>query len=193
MVGYVSLALIFSDCRYLQFLSEIGVDLDPPRWKIRHPPSWRQFHPLCTLVLPNTIKKVIKEEGMNIAATLKVSFVHLTLLIISPRSPDISAVRAVVICLDTPETSFPNKDLTLTMILTLVFTLLLKVTADANTPRKRRSRWGDTKTEIPGLPTAISSTGISQAQLENYAIQHRLEEINRKLRLNDYIPPENER
>jgi splicing factor 1 len=43
------------------------------------------------------------------------------------------------------------------------------------------------------LPTAISSTGVSQAQLDNYAIHIRLEEINRKLRLNDFIPPERER
>ncbi|KAF8529825.1 hypothetical protein JB92DRAFT_3081243 [Gautieria morchelliformis] len=64
---------------------------------------------------------------------------------------------------------------------------------DPNAPRKRRSRWGDTKTELPGLPTAISANGVSQAQLDNYAIQLRLEEINRKLRLNDYVPPERER
>ncbi|CAG7846016.1 Branchpoint-bridging protein [Serendipita indica DSM 11827] len=62
-------------------------------------------------------------------------------------------------------------------------------------PRKRRSRWGEAsqKMELPGLPTAISSTNISQAQLDNYAIQLRLEEINRKLRLNDYVPSERER
>ncbi|KAG8819047.1 hypothetical protein FRC19_010154 [Serendipita sp. 401] len=62
-------------------------------------------------------------------------------------------------------------------------------------PRKRRSRWGEAsqKVELPGMPTAISSTNISQAQLDNYAIQLRLEEINRKLRLNDYIPSERER
>ncbi|KAH9936048.1 hypothetical protein B0H21DRAFT_878702 [Amylocystis lapponica] len=65
--------------------------------------------------------------------------------------------------------------------------------ADPNAPRKRRSRWGDAKTEIPGLPTAISTTGVSQAHLDNYAIHLRLEEINRKLRLNDYVPPERER
>jgi splicing factor 1 len=64
---------------------------------------------------------------------------------------------------------------------------------DPNAPRKRRSRWGEAKTEIPGLPTAISAAGVSQAQLDNYAIHLRLEEINRKLRLNDYIPPERER
>ncbi|TFY60809.1 hypothetical protein EVG20_g7281 [Dentipellis fragilis] len=67
------------------------------------------------------------------------------------------------------------------------------VPADANGARKRRSRWGEAKTEIPGLPTAISATGVSQAQLDNYAIHLRLEEINRKLRLNDFVPPERER
>jgi len=65
-------------------------------------------------------------------------------------------------------------------------------TAD-NGARKRRSRWGEAKTDIPGLPTAISAAGVSQAQLDNYAIHLRLEEINRKLRLNDFIPPERER
>ncbi len=64
---------------------------------------------------------------------------------------------------------------------------------DPNAPRKRRSRWGEAKTEIPGLPTAISAAGVSQAQLDNYAIHLRLEEINRKLRMNDFIPPERER
>ncbi|KAH7911352.1 hypothetical protein BJ138DRAFT_1006810, partial [Hygrophoropsis aurantiaca] len=43
------------------------------------------------------------------------------------------------------------------------------------------------------LPTAISAAGVSQAQLDNYAIHLRLEEINRKLRLNDFVPPERER
>ncbi|KAH9958602.1 hypothetical protein BC827DRAFT_1135905 [Russula dissimulans] len=63
----------------------------------------------------------------------------------------------------------------------------------ADTTRKKRSRWGDAKSDIPGLPTAISAAGVSQAQLDNYAIHLRLEEINRKLRLNDFIPPERER
>ncbi|KAF9532579.1 hypothetical protein CPB83DRAFT_847007 [Crepidotus variabilis] len=70
-----------------------------------------------------------------------------------------------------------------------MFTLLV----DPNAPRKRRSRWGEAKAEIPGLPTAISAAGVSQAQLDNYAIHLRLEEINRKLRLNDFVPPERER
>ncbi|KZT58112.1 hypothetical protein CALCODRAFT_508386 [Calocera cornea HHB12733] len=67
--------------------------------------------------------------------------------------------------------------------------------SDPNAPRKRRSRWGDEnhKAAIPGLPTAVSSTGVTAQDLDNYAIQVRLEEINRKLRLNDYIPSERER
>ncbi|THH19813.1 hypothetical protein EW146_g1415 [Bondarzewia mesenterica] len=65
--------------------------------------------------------------------------------------------------------------------------------ADSNGTRKKRSRWGEAKTDIPGLPTAISAAGVSQAQLDNYAIHLRLEEINRKLRLNDFVPPERER
>lgn len=43
------------------------------------------------------------------------------------------------------------------------------------------------------MPTAISAAGVSQAQLDNYAIHLRLEEINRKLRLNDFVPPDRER
>ncbi|KLO13050.1 hypothetical protein SCHPADRAFT_828533, partial [Schizopora paradoxa] len=65
--------------------------------------------------------------------------------------------------------------------------------ADPNAPRKRRSRWGEAKTEIPGLPTAISADGVSQAQLDNYAIRIRLEEIDHKLKSNNFIPPERER
>ncbi|KAG9049125.1 hypothetical protein FS837_011137 [Tulasnella sp. UAMH 9824] len=60
-------------------------------------------------------------------------------------------------------------------------------------PPKRKSRFGAAKTDVPGLPTAVSATGVSVADLDKYAIQVRLEEINRKLRMNDYVPPENER
>lgn len=83
--------------------------------------------------------------------------------------------------------------LTLTMILTLTCVTSHPLLADSNAPRKRRSRWGDAKADLPGLPTAISATGVSQAQLDNYAIHLRLEEINGKLRLNDFVPPERER
>ncbi|KAH7106295.1 hypothetical protein BKA62DRAFT_289723 [Auriculariales sp. MPI-PUGE-AT-0066] len=65
--------------------------------------------------------------------------------------------------------------------------------APSDAPRKKRSRWGDAVAEMPGMPTAINAEGVSQAQLDNYAIQLRLEEINRKLRLNNFVPPENER
>jgi splicing factor 1 len=60
--------------------------------------------------------------------------------------------------------------------------------------RKRKSRWGDEKDKIQvaGLPTAISGN-VQGRDLENYAIHVRLEEIARKLRSGDVIPPERER
>ncbi|KAG8970250.1 hypothetical protein FRC03_010440 [Tulasnella sp. 419] len=69
----------------------------------------------------------------------------------------------------------------------------LEPATDPNAPKKRRSRWGDAKAEVSGLPTAVSSMGLSVADLDKYATQVRLEEINRKLRMNDFIPPDNER
>lgn len=61
-------------------------------------------------------------------------------------------------------------------------------------PRKRKSRWGDEtqKTEVPGLPVAVMGN-VSQKELDNYAIHVRLEEINRKLRTGDVIPPDGQR
>ena len=84
-----------------------------------------------------------------------------------------------------------------------------------NGQRKRRSRWGasDTKINIPGLPTAISST-MSKEQREQYSgeclnsgfdvfnaylthigniVHLRIEEINRKLRTGDIVPHERDR
>ncbi|KAK9767247.1 Branchpoint-bridging protein, variant 3 [Basidiobolus ranarum] len=60
--------------------------------------------------------------------------------------------------------------------------------------RKRRSRWGDetNKVSIPGMPSVLPSN-MSKEQSELYVIYMRLEEINRKLRTGDYIPPEPER
>ncbi|CAG8496338.1 11997_t:CDS:2 [Diversispora eburnea] len=60
--------------------------------------------------------------------------------------------------------------------------------------RKRRSRWGgeESKVNIPGLPTAITSN-MSKEQLDTYLLHMRLEEIGRKLRTGDYVPPEKER
>ncbi|KAI8637826.1 hypothetical protein BD408DRAFT_40117 [Parasitella parasitica] len=59
--------------------------------------------------------------------------------------------------------------------------------------RKRKSRWGDEqqKVIIPGLPTTISINNRDQS--EKYLLQIRLEEVNRKLRTNDYTPSERER
>ncbi|KAL1935650.1 hypothetical protein VTP01DRAFT_4790 [Rhizomucor pusillus] len=59
--------------------------------------------------------------------------------------------------------------------------------------RKRRSRWGDesAKVNMPGLPTSLPK--LNQQQADNYVLQIRLEEINRKLRTGDYVPPERER
>ena len=62
------------------------------------------------------------------------------------------------------------------------------------TERKRKSRWGDEndKIQVAGLPTAISGD-VSGKDLENYATHVRLEEISRKLKSGDVIPPERER
>ncbi|KAH7341728.1 hypothetical protein B0J17DRAFT_594477 [Rhizoctonia solani] len=65
--------------------------------------------------------------------------------------------------------------------------------SESELPRKRKSRWGDAKSEPVGLPTAISSSGVSQRELDNYAVKIRLDEINRKLQTNSFIPPEPER
>ncbi|WVQ82962.1 branchpoint-bridging protein [Cryptococcus sp. DSM 104549] len=61
-------------------------------------------------------------------------------------------------------------------------------------PRKRRSRWGDAsaRVEVPGMPVAVMGN-VSQHELDNYAIHVRLEEINRKLRTGDVVPPDGQR
>ena len=61
-------------------------------------------------------------------------------------------------------------------------------------PRKRRSRWGDAseKVDVGGLPTAVNGK-LSQAQLDNYATHVRIEEINKKLRTGDVVPPDGQR
>lgn len=60
--------------------------------------------------------------------------------------------------------------------------------------RKRKSRWGaeTMKVELPGLPSQITGN-VSQTELDNYAIHVRLEEIGRKLRTGDVIPPPGQR
>jgi splicing factor 1 len=42
---------------------------------------------------------------------------------------------------------------------------------------------------IPGLPTSLP-TDLSNDQIENYILNMRIEELSRKLRIGDYIPPE---
>ncbi|RCI01690.1 hypothetical protein CU098_002875, partial [Rhizopus stolonifer] len=61
------------------------------------------------------------------------------------------------------------------------------VATDGSIPkRKRKSRWGNEsqKVIIPGLPTSISKANRDQS--EKYLLQIRLEEINRKIRTNDF-------
>lgn len=58
-------------------------------------------------------------------------------------------------------------------------------------PRKRRSRWGEEKSSL-GVITALGAN-VSEMEAEKYALNVRIEEINRKLRLGDIVPPERER
>ncbi|GAA5896319.1 hypothetical protein JCM6882_000982 [Rhodosporidiobolus microsporus] len=57
--------------------------------------------------------------------------------------------------------------------------------------RKRKSRWGD-KSETAALPVAITG-GVQEADLEKYATQLRLDEIQRALRTGQVVPPEHAR
>lgn len=59
--------------------------------------------------------------------------------------------------------------------------------------RKRRSRWGDEKVNIGGIATAITSTGVSHAELDKYANLVRLEEITQRLARGNIVPPDDER
>ncbi|TIB97546.1 hypothetical protein E3Q18_02479 [Wallemia mellicola] len=65
--------------------------------------------------------------------------------------------------------------------------------AQPDQPRKRKSRWGDSKDSGAVLPTAIYNANASQKSLECYAAQMRIEEINHKLRTGNIVPPEAER
>ncbi|BFZ63788.1 Branchpoint-bridging protein [Saitoella coloradoensis] len=69
--------------------------------------------------------------------------------------------------------------------------------SDDREPRRRKkNRWGaadDNKAlGLIGLPTAITSNMTSE-QLEAYALHLRLEEIGQKLKINDVVPPDDER
>ncbi|KAJ3393362.1 hypothetical protein HDU84_002157 [Entophlyctis sp. JEL0112] len=61
-------------------------------------------------------------------------------------------------------------------------------------PRKKRSRWGDdtSKIHLPGVPTVLPQ-GMNALQIEEFIIHARLEEIGRKLRTGDVVPPEKDR
>ncbi|OZJ04483.1 hypothetical protein BZG36_02673 [Bifiguratus adelaidae] len=66
--------------------------------------------------------------------------------------------------------------------------------ANGEGKRRKKSRWGteESKVNVPGMPTALTAN-MSKEQLEIYVTQMRLEEINRKLRTGDVVPPEGQR
>ncbi|GAA5844411.1 hypothetical protein JCM9279_006292 [Rhodotorula babjevae] len=57
--------------------------------------------------------------------------------------------------------------------------------------RKRKSRWGD-KSEDSAMPVAITG-GVQERDLETYATQLRLDEIQRALRTGQVVPPDGQR
>ncbi|TNY20702.1 hypothetical protein DMC30DRAFT_351935 [Rhodotorula diobovata] len=57
--------------------------------------------------------------------------------------------------------------------------------------RKRKSRWGD-KSEDSAMPVAITG-GVQERDLETYAVQLRLDEIQRALRTGQVVPPDGQR
>ncbi|ORX63124.1 hypothetical protein DM01DRAFT_1314897 [Hesseltinella vesiculosa] len=61
--------------------------------------------------------------------------------------------------------------------------------ARAERKRKRKSRWGDQEENEPsGLPTTLPR--VDDDKKNEYILKIRIEEINRKLRNNDVVPPE---
>ncbi|KAF9158390.1 hypothetical protein DFQ26_007707 [Actinomortierella ambigua] len=56
--------------------------------------------------------------------------------------------------------------------------------------RKRRSRWAaeEEKVHIPGMPTALP-TNMTEEQLELFLLHTRIEEISKKLKSGDVLPP----
>ncbi|ORZ13108.1 hypothetical protein BCR42DRAFT_453145 [Absidia repens] len=64
-------------------------------------------------------------------------------------------------------------------------------TAASERKRKRRSRWGAEEKESTGMPTTLPK--VDGKEKDNFVLKIRLEEINRKLRTNDVVPPERER
>ncbi|CAO3652729.1 unnamed protein product [Cunninghamella blakesleeana] len=68
--------------------------------------------------------------------------------------------------------------------------------SEANSPaerkRKRKSRWGTEDKVASGIPILLPKE-VDEKEKDNYILKIRLEEINRKLRTNDVVPPERER
>lgn len=62
--------------------------------------------------------------------------------------------------------------------------------------RKKRNRWGDASENkaagLMGLPTAIYAA-MTTEQLDAYTLHLRIEEITQKLKINDVVPPDNDR
>ncbi|KAJ3088499.1 hypothetical protein HK100_008022 [Physocladia obscura] len=61
-------------------------------------------------------------------------------------------------------------------------------------PRKRRSRWGDetAKVNLPGIPTVLPQ-GMNPLQIDEFVVHARLEEIGRKIKSGDVVPPDGQR
>lgn len=59
-------------------------------------------------------------------------------------------------------------------------------------PRRKKNRWGDSTdatTGAAGVPTVLPST-LAPEQLEAVVIHMRLDEISKKLKTGDVVPPE---
>ncbi|KAJ1989327.1 hypothetical protein H4R33_002107 [Dimargaris cristalligena] len=67
-------------------------------------------------------------------------------------------------------------------------------TGGGDAGRKRRSRWGHDQAPAHsvGLPTAITAN-MSKDQIDLYALHIRIEEIGRRIKSGDVVPPEPER
>lgn len=62
--------------------------------------------------------------------------------------------------------------------------------------RKKKSRWGPAEENkaagLVGLPTLVTGP-MTAEQLEAYAVHYRIQEITKKLQINDILPPEDDR
>ncbi|KAF2834746.1 hypothetical protein M501DRAFT_983614, partial [Patellaria atrata CBS 101060] len=62
---------------------------------------------------------------------------------------------------------------------------------DGSKRRRRRNRWGEKEENkvagLMGLPTAITGP-MTQEQIDAYVLHVRIEEITKKIQINDYVP-----